>query len=186
MKINHHKPGRVPKLQYGDIVAVRATGFAPFAWFIWRRTRGPWNHVAISIGPDHLCQALPKGVDVDCAGPLKTAWWVQLRHQKPITNQHRIWMDEFLSRQIGKGYDWLGVFGFTFLSPSSNHGHANRWFCSELVAACYEYAKRPLLKRTKPSLISPSDIVESPVLCIVDFQWPKELIHWIEPLEESE
>lgn len=62
--------------------------------------------------------------------------------------------------QVGKPYDWRGVFRFLSRSTPSVDG---AWFCSELVAAAFAAAKFPLLNRV-PQKIFPGLIPASPRL----------------------
>ena len=42
----------------------------------------------------------------------------------------------YARRQIGKGYDWWGVLFAWWAGRPAGNGVSNRWFCSELAAAC--------------------------------------------------
>ena len=43
----------------------------------------------------------------------------------------------FMQNQVGKKYDWKGIFGLTF---HENFEIKDRWFCSELVGAAINHA----------------------------------------------
>lgn len=167
-------------MQFGDALAIYTAGFAPIAWMIRRRTRGPWNHIAFATDKDELCEATMRGVVFSSVSRYANDWWVHLRPTKPWTGVHRSRAMRFICHHVGDGYDWLGVLGFTFLSPSFNEGTRSRWFCSEWFAAIYESAGIKLLERTRPSLLSPVDIVRSPYLEVVSCKWPERLQHWLE------
>jgi hypothetical protein len=47
----------------------------------------------------------------------------------------------FLTGQLGKRYDWLGILGF-FLPGTIND--PKRWYCSEICAAALSIGKRPI------------------------------------------
>ena len=56
--------------------------------------------------------------------------------------------------QLGKGYDWLGVFG---IGARRKWQDDDAWFCSELVAWAFEAAKQPLV-RVHAWRITPRDL----------------------------
>lgn len=68
--------------------------------------------------------------------------------------------ERFARRQIGAGYDFLGV--ARFLSHV-NRNNYRRWFCSELVAEAFEEAGLPLLNAVAYK-ISPEVLSWSPLL----------------------
>jgi hypothetical protein len=68
---------------------------------------------------------------------------------------------EFMERHLGAQYDWLGILGFPLRARISR---ANKWFCSELVAAAYGDAALPLLLRIEPAKIYPGLLSYSPRL----------------------
>ncbi len=47
----------------------------------------------------------------------------------------------FVSSQLGKKYDWLGILGFFLPVKLQN---SNRWYCSEFCAAALGIWKRPI------------------------------------------
>ena len=71
--------------------------------------------------------------------------------------------------QIGKPYDLGAVLA---IATRRTLGHdwrrANRWFCSELVAACCEVGGRPLLAARDLCVITPRDLTLSPYLIPLD------------------
>jgi len=88
------------------------------------------------------------GTDVDVFEPIDIEPW-------------QCAMVEAMARsQVGKPYDWRGVFRFLSRSTPSVDG---AWFCSELVAAAFAAAKFPLLNRV-PQKIFPGLIPASPRL----------------------
>jgi uncharacterized protein YycO len=68
---------------------------------------------------------------------------------------------EFLVKQVGRKYDYLGVLGFVFRAPSLHR--RKKWFCSELVAEAYAYAAYPLL-RSPSYKVYPGMLAASPML----------------------
>jgi len=71
-------------------------------------------------------------------------------------------IEEFLQRQLGKPYDWLGILGFPLRNWKLER--KNRWFCSELVFTAFKQAGVELLKNTHPSEVSPRLFLKSPLL----------------------
>ena len=56
--------------------------------------------------------------------------------------------------QIGKPYDWTGVFGIAFRRKWQR---GSKWFCSELIAGAFEMAGEPLF-RVSVFRITPRDV----------------------------
>lgn len=67
----------------------------------------------------------------------------------------------FARAQIGKGYDYRGVFRFLSRRRTPDNG---RWFCSELVFASLAKAGVDLLRDTDPAEVSPGMLARSPLL----------------------
>jgi Orthopoxvirus protein of unknown function (DUF830). len=63
----------------------------------------------------------------------------------------------FLLSQIGKPYDWTGVFGFL---PRLRWQDDGAWFCSELVAAAFTCAGKPLTIKDSWR-VTPEDLLDS-------------------------
>lgn len=57
----------------------------------------------------------------------------------------------FAKQQLGKPYDWGGVFGF--MAPNRNWQQDDKWFCSELVAATALAGKTNLLNRNSSRIV---------------------------------
>ncbi len=77
-----------------------------------------------------------------------------------VTREQKAVIEGFLNRQLGKRYDFPGVFGFVL----KNRDRSNKWFCSELVFAAFLMADIPLLKRIEPARVSPGMLGASPLL----------------------
>lgn len=60
--------------------------------------------------------------------------------------------------QIGKPYDWTGIVNFIVDRDWRSPGH---WFCSELVAWCFEQAGVPLLRIAGADKVTPRDLTTS-------------------------
>jgi len=78
-------------------------------------------------------------------------------------------IEQFLFAQVGKKYDYLGLFRFIpicrwILKKADN---VNAWFCSELTSEACEQAGRKLLKKP-PQETTPEDISTSLLLHYVE------------------
>lgn len=67
---------------------------------------------------------------------------------------------EFAQQQVGKSYDYRGVFRFLSRTPASTD---DAWFCSELVFAAFEHAGIKLLHETSANAVSPAMLALSPL-----------------------
>jgi uncharacterized protein YycO len=76
----------------------------------------------------------------------------------PETAQNAIL--DFATAQVGKKYDYSGIFGFLARKETQT---ADKWFCSELVAASFMAAQIALV-RDYPHKIAPCDLRRSPLL----------------------
>ena len=106
------------------------------------------------------------------------AWWNGVRQGKfsevhtprtefaiysvQVTEEQKEKIEEFLHRQLGKPYDWLGILGFPLRNWKLES--KNKWFCSELVFTAFKQAGVELLKNTHPSEVSPRLFLKSPLL----------------------
>ena len=76
-------------------------------------------------------------------------------------------MEAYLIMQVGKHYDYSGVFGFLPIARLFGlHNNSKAFFCSELIAAATQYINRPL-SRKATWRIDPDDVAMSPVLKFV-------------------
>jgi cell wall-associated NlpC family hydrolase len=62
---------------------------------------------------------------------------------------------EAAKSQIGKPYDWLGVFG---IGLHRDWQDPDRWFCSELVAWAFDVAGQPLFRRDSLRRVTPQHL----------------------------
>lgn len=96
-------------------------------------TMSPFNHVSIEV--DGLVyEALTRRGVVHRRADLFGAAWSRVETVSvaiPDADSVRL----FLKNQIGKPYDWGGVFALPF---RANWHNQDKWFCSELVAAALE------------------------------------------------
>jgi len=77
-----------------------------------------------------------------------------------LTNDEAMDVETFCRSQIGKRYDWRGVFHFITRRPERPDDQ-EAWFCSELLAAAFAYARRPLLARIQAWKVYPGMLAHS-------------------------
>lgn len=183
--MNRNEIGRVPDLHVGDILATRSRGFSPFSAIIRWKTEGPWNHVAIGYSGATVCEAMPRGVALNPTENYRAQWWVQLRWNSGlVAHALRDELERAMENRIGRKYDWAGVLGFSLFVPG-NINNREKYFCSELACDVYRDVGLTLVKRRASGLVPPQDVVECPMLDVVDYQWPKKLMHWIEETDNT-
>ena len=80
-----------------------------------------------------------------------------------LHKRQRAALTDFLIAQLGKKYDWRGNLHFLTRQPEYL-ADKNHWFCSELIAAAFRVADRPLLARIPDYKIYPGLLSYSPLL----------------------
>lgn len=96
-------------------------------------TMSPFNHVAIEVD-GIVYEALTRRGVIHRRADLFGGAWSRVETVAiaiPDADSCRL----FLQDQLGKPYDWGGVFALPF---RANWHNEDRWFCSELVAAALE------------------------------------------------
>jgi hypothetical protein len=78
-----------------------------------------------------------------------------------VTDEQKSKIEEFLFKQLGKEYDFKGIFGFASYSDIQDK---DKWFCSELVFAAFKNAGIELLRQIEPYKVSPRLFLLSPYL----------------------
>jgi uncharacterized protein YycO len=73
----------------------------------------------------------------------------------------------FAESQVGKPYDWGGVLSIPVPFISRNWQSDERWFCSELLAACAARGNTPLI-RLQTNRVTPEMIARCPLLMTLD------------------
>ena len=113
---------------------------------------GHFNHASIRLG-NYVYEATSKG------GVIKTLYtkWnsetVADIIEVPLSNEEYQRAYIWLNKQVGKGYDYLGVVSFLFALLPPRKGY---WFCSELAIVAYAKAKgltNPDNQKISPSLL---------------------------------
>jgi Orthopoxvirus protein of unknown function (DUF830). len=148
------------------ILAYHGTGL--LSWWIRTRT---WSEIS------HVSQLLDDGTEVEAwsGGVQHNKTWGILHkdgtvvdvydYREPLTAVQKLKMESFLLDQVGKPYDYFGLFRFLpivrWFARSSNEVKA--WFCSELVMESNEVSGIDLLEK-EAYQTTPNDVVVSPLL----------------------
>ena len=118
-------------------------------WLTWSE----WSHVDIVLHDGYLLgSVIPHGVVV---------------RENELIEYRRYTVDapnsviKIAEQEIGKPYDWKGLFGIVF--RNRQWGDRNAWICSELVAHCFEKAGFKLIN-SDTWRITPEDLIKSPLL----------------------
>lgn len=114
-------------------------------------TASRWHHCGIVDGQYvieasawHGVRRIPIG-DFKCRGQ----WAI---YEVPLQSESEAL--DWVSQQLEKPYDWLGVFG---LMLSHNWHKENRWYCSELVAAAAAKGGTPIVRASMKG-VTPRDL----------------------------
>lgn len=125
----------------------------PFSWLIRKFTWSDWSHVDVVLPSGKLLGATSGGVGLREPEDVKQS--IRFKIDAPITALEKI------ASQIGKPYDWRGVFGLWLKRDWQEN---DSWFCSELVAWAFKEAGKPLLRTEHLERITPRDLLLSPYL----------------------
>ena len=104
----------------------RGWGVYDLAIALW--TRSPVIHVGIEVGPLYY-EANPKAGVTYGAVPQGPRWSTV---EVPGGLADEIRMTNFLMGEVGKAYDWRGIF-LSQAAPLVARENEAKWFCSELV-----------------------------------------------------
>lgn len=126
-------------------------------WF----TRGRYDHVSVSVD-GVVFEARSSGVRQ--ASYLEPGEKVDRFEIPGVTIRQEIEIRSFLSRQVGKEYDWPMIFAFWTRQTSESRKSRSRWFCSELAFVAFQQAGINLLDRCYPWEVSPAVLSYSPLL----------------------
>lgn len=128
----------------------------PFSWLIRAATWSPWSHVDV-IMPNDLRLGARGGKGVIITGVVTEASEKAV-YEVELTAEQADKFFTALKSQLGKGYDWWGIIGFTLRKDWHKE---NAWFCSELVAWAFKQAGKPVICE-KSSMVTPRDLTISP------------------------
>lgn len=114
-------------------------------------TASRWHHCGIVVDNEVIEAGAWHGVrSVPLAQFKKRGEWAI--YDVPLASEEKA--IEWVSQQLGKPYDWLGVFG---LMLSHNWHKENRWYCSELVAAAAIQGGTPIVRSSMKG-VTPRDL----------------------------
>lgn len=127
------------------------------------QTRSVYSHAAWLLDDGSVIEAWQSGVrhvaDLSVAHTPRTV--IDLYGIPAMTARHKDKVEKFLISQLGKKYDYRGVFRFLTRRQVTD---PTKWFCSELVAEACSREWFPLLRRVKSSSVSPGLLSYSPYL----------------------
>jgi len=134
-----------------------STTKSPFSWAVRLLTWSRWSHVGIISG-GHVIEAhaLHGVVKTPIHEAIESAdqYLVEL---VPCSNPAGVLAAA--TRQIGKSYDWLALFGFLF---RRDWQAIDKWFCSELVAWSFQAAGCPLFRAERLRRVTPEHLYMLP------------------------
>lgn len=129
-------------------------------------TRSDYSHAAWERSNGNLMEAWTHGVRMvaDFATDHARGTPVEWYRIEGATLEQRDAIECFLTSQLGKRYDYRGVFGFVSHKDLDN---PDRWFCSELIFEACRMAGLPLLARVPAFKVSPGALWAAPRLVLV-------------------
>lgn len=127
------------------------------------KTWGKWSHASILTPDFKIYESWTTGVrKVDDYRQDQTPGTVvHFFDVIGLTDEQSEKVIEFCNKQLGKKYDFWGIFGFLF---RKKYESSNKWFCSELVYAAFKYAGVELLNDIEAYKVSPTHLSYSPFL----------------------
>lgn len=131
-----------------NITVVFASNNQPASIIIKLFTLSHWSHVAILDDDGFIYDStLLSGVRRIHFDEWKTHYTNLDFTIFPVKNRQKVF--EWLSTQVGKRYDALGIFSFIL---RKNYEDKNKWFCSEIVAHALGVKYKPW--RLSPQFLS--------------------------------
>lgn len=120
-------------------------------------SRGNYSHVAIMMNDGSLIDIRPfkkiRKIPYIHYGRNQNQK-VEIYNVVTTTQQDEI-INDFLNKQIGKGYDYFSVFGFIINKSELGRKQYGKWFCSELVYCAFKKVNINLLERIKQWEVTP-------------------------------
>ena len=125
------------------------------------QTNGKYSHAALQLPSGRIIEAWHKPAKVRLRGRLDDWSNVEAFDVEGMTPYKWDKATEWIEQQIGKKYDFSGV--FRFLSRRRKD-RDDKWFCSELVFQAVKEGGVDLLERIQCSQVSPTVLSFSPLL----------------------
>ena len=136
-------------------------GQGVFSKMIKWQTNGNYSHAAILRPDGRIIEAWHKPAKVRLRGPLQSWKNVEAYDVDGMTDEQWGKAIAWAEKQIGKKYDFGGVFRFVTRWRKEQD---EKWFCSELVFQAVKEAGVDLLSRIQCSQVSPTVLSFSPML----------------------
>ncbi len=129
----------------------------------WQQ-RGEWSHASVILRNGSVIESR-EFIGVRQLPKLTAAKgeFIQVFNVE-CTDEQADAIEAFLTKQIGKRYDYPMVFGFVSRSTTEGHESGGKWFCSELAFAAFRAGEINLLARIEPFEVSPPHLAYSPLL----------------------
>lgn len=146
-------------------------GKSPLSRIIQFVTWSPYSHaswVSDDNFPTREYEAWSRGVTCDAGiGATHTPGTrVDLFRVRGLTPEQDVAVERFMKRELGKGYDWMGLTNFVTRRPATPIQQLH-WFCSELVFAAHASAGMRLLREVEPWKVNPGTLAMCPYLDLV-------------------
>jgi len=160
---------KIPAAQYGDILCVNSAGLADAAIRWW--TDSTVNHVACCIGNNEIIDATPfrgvrrRSIMEESEGNTWQLLRLKAQFNSMLSPGREKLSATWLAAQQGKGYDYLGIFGFP-LDKDIHDSH--RYVCSRLAYVWQLKRGIPVIERTPAGLVSPQGVFGSSLFEIID------------------
>ena len=123
------------------------------SYLIRLATWSPWSHVALVEGDNVIDATLARGVAVSALSDFEE------RHDEirliQLSDDFGRQLAKEMASQLGKPYDWRAVVG---LELHRDWQDDSSWFCSELVAAAFEWAGHPLFRAETMHRVTPQHL----------------------------
>jgi len=169
---------RFPNTKHGDSFIVWTHTMIPAVTRWWGTGLG--DHAMIGWTPTTVIDTRPRGgvQERKFEDILDSRHsWVQLRLDPVLAlgireDQSRH-ADEWLLRQLGKGYDFSALAGFPIHRDTEDPG---RWYCTELGQGYYAHKGIHVVMMTPSWAITPQLYLASRVWQVVDMEWQLPLV----------
>jgi hypothetical protein len=149
----------MPNIELPEIHILLYRGHGLLSTLIRWQTDGRVAHSALR-NKGEVIEATPWRGVVKRPYALADAVWAEAYVIPSLSPAHWNLAWDFANAQLGKKYDWLGIFRFLTRNKDQN---PKRWFCSELVFAALAYGYLELLARVPAYKVSPEAIRRSPL-----------------------
>ena len=128
----------------------------------WQQ-RGDWSHASVILRNGSVIESR-EFIGVRQLPRLTAAKgeFIQVFNVE-CTDEQADAIEAFLTKQIGKRYDYPMVFGFVSRSAKEGRESGGKWYCSELAFAAFREADINLLARIEPWEVSPPHLSYSPL-----------------------